>query len=43
VTEEKEVSAGQVATETTIRTFDRLDRLETETRYDGKVVSYGYL
>ncbi|MHB8878297.1 MAG: RHS repeat domain-containing protein, partial [Myxococcaceae bacterium] len=30
------------ATEYTTRTFDVLDRLETETRYDGKLTRYGY-
>ena len=40
-TETKDTAAGSVA-EVTGRTFDGLDRLKTETRYDGKVVTYEY-
>ncbi|WP_242393891.1 RHS repeat-associated core domain-containing protein [Anaeromyxobacter oryzisoli] len=39
--EEKHTAAG-VVTETTDRVFDGLDRLRSETRYDGKVVGYEY-
>ncbi len=41
VSEQKDTATGSV-TEVTGRVFDGLDRLETETRYDGKVVSYEY-
>ncbi|WIG95739.1 RHS repeat-associated core domain-containing protein [Myxococcus sp. SDU36] len=41
VVETKQAAAG-LAVETTVRTFDGLDRLKEELRYDGKRVGYGY-
>lgn len=41
VVETKQALAGTVV-ETTVRTFDGLDRLKEELRYDGKRVGYGY-
>jgi len=41
VIESKRTTAGLVP-EVTLRQFDGLDRLKTETRYDGQVTAYGY-
>lgn len=41
VVETKQAVSGAVV-ETTVRTFDGLDRLKDELRYDGKRVEYGY-
>lgn len=41
VVEAKQAATGPVV-ETTVRTFDGLDRLKEELRYDGKRVGYGY-
>lgn len=41
VVEHKLTSTGAIAEET-VRVFDGLDRLKTETRYDGKLLSYSY-
>jgi RHS repeat-associated protein len=42
VTEEKETAAGVVVQEMTDPTYDSLDRLSTERRYDGKLLQYRY-